>query len=199
MEIRAELGGVPFDEGIPLMTVTRGDDWSFRVQVPGDLTRISANLGAKVEVALEDDIGVVGGTVITHGQTGVDEETGGSIAEKAKPGHVWLIIHLDRFEGLEPQLKGQLRLKSAKQEVALVPKDAVDFRGSVPYTRVWEPEDRLIGERTLKIEGDEGSSWDRGRRRVPRRARGAPGDVAQLTPGETGGPPRTAVRHSRPA
>lgn len=176
-EITTNLGEVPFDKGIALMTLTRKDTWSFKVLVPSDLTRVSAYLGAEVKVELDADVGLVDGVVTTHGGDSitiidvpeeVDPETGEERGKESVPivashdgigGFTTLVIGLKESEGLEPRLAGRVRLKTSTREVGLVPKKAIEWRGEVPIVRVWEPEDSIVAERTLDLGEEVGDAY----------------------------------------
>lgn len=150
LRIWTEEGQVPFDEGIPLVTLTDRSTWSFVVLLPEDVARVAAPIGTRLDVVLEHDLGTVKGTVNSLGET-----SQGDIATVG--GYVSVVIGLDQHEGVEPDLGGVVRVPSSRLAAALVPKRAVEWREDVPVVRVWE--DGGILERTLRIEREEGDDY----------------------------------------
>ena len=145
LEVYTELGRVPVDEGIPLMTLADRDSYKLRVQVPADATKRGLNIGAKVTVDLDANLGQGSGVVTGY--------------EPASDGWTMLVIGMDPKEGLEQDLGATLRVPTSQRTVGLVPKSAVVQRGEVKVVRVWEPSDGSIAERTILTEGDRGDKW----------------------------------------
>jgi len=145
LRIFTEEGQVPFDEGIPLMTLTDRSKWSFVVLLPEDVARVAASIGTKLEVMLEADLGTVQGTVNSLGETseGQLDSVGG---------YVSVVLGLAEHEGIEADLAGVVRIPTSSRAAALVPKRAVEWSGDIPIVRVWE--DGGIMERTLKLDGE---------------------------------------------
>ena len=150
LEIWVDLGNTPVDEGIPMMTLADRSSFSFVVMLPEEVLRMSAAIGTKLDIQLADDLGVVVGTVNSHGKT-----TTGQV--EALGGHVGVILGLEPHEGIEDNLAGAIRVPASKQQAALVPKKAVSWHEDVPTVRVFE--DGEILERTLRIDGEEGDSY----------------------------------------
>jgi len=150
LEIYTDIGQVPFDQGIPLMTLADRSSWSFVVMLPEDVMRASAPIGAQLSIVLDADVGTVVGTVNSHGDT-----TTGKI--EAIGGYVNVILGLPEHEGVEQDLTGVVRVPTSKQAAALVPKRAVEWRGDVPIVRIWE--DGAIQERTLRVDREEGDDY----------------------------------------
>jgi multidrug efflux pump subunit AcrA (membrane-fusion protein) len=144
-DVWTELGRVPVDEGIPMMTLADRGSYTFHVQVPQSLTKTVTHMGARVTADLEGNLGKATGTV-----TGFED---------APEGWIGVVVGLDPKEGLENDLKATLRAPTSKQEVALVPKAAVVQRGDVKIVRVWEPSDRTVAERTIVTDGEQGDAW----------------------------------------
>ncbi len=147
LTIWTEIGQVPFDVGIPLVVITDRSSFSFVALVPEDVAAASANIGAKVEVELVDDLGTVTGTVTAH-----DELLGKPLPQVG--GHVTVIVGLEEHDGIENELSGRLMLPSTKRVVGLVPRGAVRYEGDAAIVRVWE--DGEVLERTVKAGGLEG-------------------------------------------
>lgn len=150
LEIFTELGQVPFDVGIPLMTIADRSSWSFQVMLPERVIQTSAQIGSQFEIELEDDLGTVTGTVNSHGLS-----TDGRL--QSLSGYVQVIMGLEAHEGVEKDLVGIVRIPVSVQTAALVPKDAVEWREEVPVVRVAEGDEFL--ERSLKIDGEVGESY----------------------------------------
>ncbi len=150
LSIWVDLGNTPIDVGIPMMTLADRSSFSFVVMVPEDVMRMSAPIGAKLDIRLEDDLGSVVGTVTSHGAT-----TEGRLV--AVGGYVNVILSLAEHEGIEENLGGVVRIPASKQTAALVPQKAVTWRGDVPIARVFE--DGEILERTLRVEGEQGDAY----------------------------------------
>lgn len=148
-ELHTDIGEIPFDRqeggGMPLMVLTTRDSYSLRVQVPQALTKTIASLGAKLTAELESSFGKVNGVVTGY--------------EPAPEGWTMLVVGLEAKEGLEPEMVANLRVPTSKREVALVPKSAVTDRQGVKVVRVWEPEDHMVVERTLLVDGDQDRDW----------------------------------------
>jgi hypothetical protein len=53
-------------------------------------------------------------------------------------------------------MTGWVQVPVSKEVVGLVPKAAVRKRDDVSIVRVWDPETRLVGDRTVKTEGTQG-------------------------------------------
>jgi multidrug efflux pump subunit AcrA (membrane-fusion protein) len=144
-EIYTEVGRVPVDEGIPLVWLADRSAYKLRVQVPEGITSTVAHMGAKLTAELEGGLGEVTGTVASF--------------EPATEGSTFLVIGLDPKEGLEVDMRASLRVPTTKREVGLVPKAAVEQRGTVKVVRAFEPSDRTICERTIVTDGEQGTDW----------------------------------------
>jgi multidrug efflux pump subunit AcrA (membrane-fusion protein) len=150
LEISTQVGEVPFDVGIPLMVLADRSSWSFTVMLPESVLQSSANLGTKLSIELEDDLGTVIGTVNSHGET-----TEGHL--EALSGYVQVILGLEEHEGVEKNLVGVIRVPVSVQTASLVPKKAVEWRGDTPVVRVAEGDEFL--ERSLRIDGEIGEDF----------------------------------------
>ncbi len=150
LEIYTEIGKTPIDVGIPLMTLTDRSSWSFIVMLPEEVLISSAALGTELSVELEDDLGTVVGTVNSLGET-----SEGRV--ESLSGYVSVVLGLEEHEGVETDLAGVVRVPVSVQTVALVPKNAVEWRGDVPVVRVAADDEFL--ERTLKIDGEFGDDY----------------------------------------
>lgn len=145
-EVKTELARVPVDAGdTALVTIADASSFALHVVVPSDLTKTVAHLGAKLTAILEGSNGRVAGVVAAY--------------EEAPAGHVGLIVSLEGREGLEEDMIASLRVPVSKVEVALVPKAAVREKNGVKIVRVWETADRMVAERTIDTDGDEGGDW----------------------------------------
>ena len=150
LEIFTELGQVPFDVGIPLMTLADRSSWSFKVMLPEEVMQSSAQMGATFEIELEDDLGTVTGTVNSLGLS-----TDGRI--ESLSGYVQVVMGLEEHEGVEKDLVGIVRIPVSVQTAALVPKKAVEWRGETPVVRVAEGDEFL--EKSLRIDGEVGEDY----------------------------------------
>lgn len=144
-DVWRDLGEIPVDVGIPLMQIAEKDSFALRVQVPKAVTRTVAHIGAKLTVDLDANLGTTGGTVTAIDPAG-DES-------------VLLTIGLEPKEGFDDGLGASVRVPASKQEVALVPKAAVGEREGVRVVRVFETDDRTVAERTIQVDGEQGSDW----------------------------------------
>lgn len=145
LDVYTELGRVPVDEGIPLMTLADRSSYILRVQVPSGATRKGLHIGGRVTADLEANLGQGAGVVTGY--------------EPAPEGWTTLVVAMDPKEGLEQDLGATLRVPTSQREVALVPKSAVAQRGDVKVVRVWEPADGAVVERTILTDGDRGDRW----------------------------------------
>lgn len=153
VNIHTNVGEVPFDVGIPLMTLTDAKRFSLVVSIPGELVTDSAPLGREMTVDFgapyegEEPLGQVKGTVTSHGE---DARMGPS--EAVEGDHTLVVLGLEPKEGLVPGMIGQVRLPTGKKQILLVPKAAVIWRGDLAVVRAWEEEG--IAERTIMTEGE---------------------------------------------
>ncbi|MCG3133247.1 MAG: hypothetical protein HMLKMBBP_00372 [Planctomycetes bacterium] len=145
LDLYAELGLLPFDEGMPVVTIADPSSFVFRADVPTGSVAKFAPLGAKVEVDIEAGVGRTGGVVAAF--------------EEATEGQQRLVIQLDPTPGLERDLAGTLEVPVATSVVGLVPKGAVQRKGNVDVVRVWETDTKSIGERTVVLGGEHEGQW----------------------------------------
>ena len=141
-EIWRDVGHVPIDDGIPLVTLADRTGFVFVANVPEDAAARSAAIGTKVTVELDAGIGEVEGTVVALDATGSD-------AVPTVGGYTPVIVSLPETAGLEPDLAGVLLLPSSLRQVAVVPARAVEYHVETPVVRVWEDGEAV--ERTIKV------------------------------------------------
>ena len=136
-QIYRTLGEVPIDEGIPVITLQDRSAFRFVVRVPGDVQRQSMALSTKFDVELDDDLGIVKGTV-----SGFDPPVGSDVP---------VVLALEPHEGIADRTVGAVRVASGRIEAGLIPRTAVTKHGDVPIVRVWDPVSKSITERTVKL------------------------------------------------
>jgi hypothetical protein len=108
----------------------------FVVQMPMEVQRMSAPIGEKFDVTLDDELGTVVGTVVEYGApVGAD---------------ISVVLALEPHAGIEARLTGSIEVVAGKKEIGLVPRIAIEKRGEVQVVRVWDPDTRSIGERTVR-------------------------------------------------
>ena len=146
--IWAELGSVPYDEGIPMVTLIADDGFALDVAVPKDVVVRHVPLGLEVEARIESIAELVHGVVSGHDATGPDQP-----AEFVEGDSTRVTVALDSVDGVEVDMIGTVRLPHGTKEVPLLPKAAVEWRGDVPVVRAFE--DGEILERTVRIARDE--------------------------------------------
>jgi hypothetical protein len=140
-EIQRDLGQVPIDDGIGIVTLVDEHAFRFIVQVPGDVQRLSMSLGTKFDVDLDDDKGSVAGAVVEYAPP---------VAED-----VPVVIGLEPHEGIQEHLSGAVRVKTGRQEAGLVPKSAIQKTATgVAFVRTWDAAAGKIAQKTVKL-GDE--------------------------------------------
>lgn len=145
LDLYAELGLLPFDEGMPVATIADPASFVFRVDVPDQSVAKFAPLGARLEVEIEAGVGRVGGVVAAF--------------EDATDTRQRLVIQLEPAKGIERDMVGTLEVPVATSVVGLIPKSAVTRKGAVDVVRVWEPDTRSLGERTVVIAGEHEGKW----------------------------------------
>jgi hypothetical protein len=148
-EIWVELGSVPLDNGIPLMTLVSVDNFAFDVSVPKDVAVQYALLGLEVETRIEGLPSPVMGVIAAHDAVAPDDP-----AAVTESDHTRVSIALESVDGLEKDMTGYALLPHGTKEIPLVPKRAVEWRGDVPVVRALE--DGEILERTIRIARDSG-------------------------------------------
>jgi multidrug efflux pump subunit AcrA (membrane-fusion protein) len=137
LSIDRSEGEVPVDEGIGVITLADKSSYRFVVQVPGDVQRASMEISKKFVVELEGDKGSVAGTVVSY--------------EPPVATDVPVVLALDPHEGIEARLSGTVRVASGRREAGLLPKSAVVKRGEASFVRAWDPESKMIAEKSVLL------------------------------------------------
>lgn len=154
VDVYPELGHVPLDEGIPLVSMTNPESWTAVIPVPASATRKYVPIGTAVTVRVGDAEREVEGIVNRIEAPGAVAMTTAPPADSAI-----LIIGLDPLEGLENGMFAKLELPAGEREVALVPRSAVESDGTRQYVRVWEGEELGLMQRDLKVAGKSGEHY----------------------------------------
>jgi len=137
LSIDRELGDVPVDEGIGVVTMADKSSFRFVVNVPFDVQRAAMEISKKFAVELDDDKGTVQGTVVSY--------------EAAVGNDVPVVLALEPHEGIEARLAGGVKVASGRREAGLVPKTAIIKRGEATFVRVFDPESHGIGEKSVQL------------------------------------------------
>jgi len=142
LSLDRQEGEVPVDEGIGVFTMADKSSFRFVVQVPGDVQRASMEISTKFVVELADEKGSVKGTVVSYDPP-IDTD-------------VPVVLALEPHEGIEARLAGTVRVATGRREAGLFPKSAVIKRGEASFVRVYDPESKSIGEKSVLLGGEIG-------------------------------------------
>lgn len=137
LSVDRTTGEVPIDDGIGIITMADKSSYRFVVQVPGEVQRGAMALGTKFDVVLQDNLGTVRGEV-SQFLDPVDTD-------------VPVVLALEPHEGVEQRLKGTVKVPTGKREAGLVPKKACFKEGDLSFVRVWDPDSKSIGKKSVKL------------------------------------------------